>query len=253
VTVLELDRAAAQAASTSQVEHRPWPLPRRPWTMGQTWEDLLFVHWPVAEAELRRHVPVSLELDLHDGEAWLGVTPFRVTAWRLRGLPPLPLLSSFLELNVRTYVRRDDRPGIWFFSLDATSPLAVEGARLTYKLPYFRARITSAERDGAIAFDCRRVGELDTRFSARYRPAGDPFTPEPGSLEHFLTERYRLYTTDDRNRLRHADIHHARWRLRPAEAELEAMTMQPEDVVIPTRSPLVHLAGRQDVVLWPLM
>src|SRR4051794_7437957 len=112
-----LTDALAQAASLQQVEHRPWPINPAPWLMGQTWRGLLFAHWRVAHDVLRPHVPDVLELETWDGSAWLGITPFRVTGLRVRGAPPLPFLSSFAELNCRTYVRRGDRPGIWFFSL----------------------------------------------------------------------------------------------------------------------------------------
>src|SRR5213079_2252897 len=107
---------------------------------------------------VRERVPAELEVEQHDGSAWLGITPFRLTALRARGTLPLPGFSSFLELNVRTYVRSGDRPGIWFFSLDASSRLAVEAARRTYKLPYFRARMSMLEHDDRIEYECARIG-----------------------------------------------------------------------------------------------
>src|SRR3954453_16381426 len=134
---------ARQSAALREVEHRPWPLPAAPWAMGQTWEHLLFAHWRVDPEELRRLLPEGLELDTHDGEAWLGITPFRLTGLRLRGTLPLPRLSAFHELNVRTYVVADGKPGIWFFSLDADHRLAVLGARRLYRLPYHRARMSA--------------------------------------------------------------------------------------------------------------
>src|SRR5919205_1628427 len=111
--------AARQAATVRRLDHRPWPLPPGRWSQAQTWENLLFAHWRVPEPELRRLVPPALELDVRDGSAWLGMTPFRVSGLRLRGMLPVPRLSTFLELNVRTYVTAEDKPGIWFFSLDA--------------------------------------------------------------------------------------------------------------------------------------
>src|SRR3954463_1012056 len=134
--------------SLRHVAPPPWPLPAAPWILGQTWADLLFCHWPVAPAAIRPHVPASLELDLFDGDAWVSVTPFEVQGTRARGTLPPPVLSRFPELNVRTYVTRGGRPGIWFFSLDAASMLAVAAARGLYRLPYFRARMAIA-RDGA--------------------------------------------------------------------------------------------------------
>jgi uncharacterized protein YqjF (DUF2071 family) len=235
-----LEDAAAQARSLRETAHRPYPLPERLWTMGQTWQNLLFAHWRVPHEVLRPHVPERLELEQHDGSAWIGLTPFRVTGLRLRGVPPLPLLSSFHELNCRTYVRAGDRPGIWFFSLDASSRAAVAAARRTYRLPYRHARIEAwgdsfrADRDGGGSFE------------AHYRGTGTPAPSEPGTLEHFLTERYCLYAGEGEMR---AEIHHAPWPLQPVEAEVEQRGIAP---VALESEPVFHHARRQDVVLWSL-
>ena len=138
------EQARAQAASLGETAHRPWPLPRAPWQQGQTWRDLLFAHWPVDPAALRSLVPPELPLDTFGGSAWLGVVPFLITGLRPRGAPPL---MRFLETNVRTYTTVGERPGVFFFSLDAASRVAVAGARRFFHLPYFHAR-RSAPRDG---------------------------------------------------------------------------------------------------------
>ncbi len=243
-------RPAAQAATLGETEHRPWPLPKSPWVVGQTWHDLLFAHWPVQEEELRAHVPESLELDLYDGTAYLGITPFEVNGLRVRGTLPLPRVSTFLELNVRTYVTDGVKPGTWFFSLDASSRLAVEAAKLLYHLPCFRARISQVARAEGIVSEC--VREQGHRvWSATYRPQREVLRALPGSLEHFLAERYCIYTIDRRGQLSRAEIHHAPWPLQAAEAEIELNTMLP-DGVEPSEDPLLHFSKRQDVVLWPL-
>jgi uncharacterized protein YqjF (DUF2071 family) len=222
--------------------------------MGQTWEDLLFAHWPVDADALRRLLPENVRLQTHEGVAWLGITPFRLGALRLRGTLPLPRVSSFLELNVRTYVTAGGKPGIWFFSLDASSRLAVEGARRTYKLPYFPARIVVSRRDEWIEFDSARVGDRGGPhvFSARYRSTGDEFHAAAGSLEEFLAERYCLYAADERGRLHRAEIHHSPWPLQPADATIELNTMPPDGLALPHEAPLLHFARAQDVVIWPL-
>lgn len=230
--------AAAQASSLRETEHRPYPAPHRGWTMGQTWHDLLFAHWRVPHDLLRPHVPERLELEEHDGTAWIGLTPFRVTGLRLRGVPPLPLLSSFYELNCRTYVRAGDHPGIWFFSLDASSRAAVAAARRTYRLPYRHARIEAA--DGAFRVN---VGGGDS-FRARYHGVGLPAPAERATLEYFLAERYCLYAGDGELR---AEIHHAPWPLQPAEAEVEQRGIAPVEL---EGEPIFHYARRQDVVVW---
>jgi uncharacterized protein len=242
-----LEAPARQASTLEETDHRPWPVPRGQWVMGQTWDDLLFIHYRVPVEKLRPLVPASLELQEHSGSAWLGVTPFVITGLRARGLLPLPVASSFRELNVRTYVTRDDKPGIWFFSLDASSQLAVEAARRLYRLPYFRADIAVRRRGKELLYDCSR-GD-GKAFSAAYRADGAVFNAEPGSLEHFLTERYCLYAEHE-GRLYRADIHHRPWPLQPAWVRIDLNTMPP--IKVTEEEPLVHYSERQDVVIWPL-
>ena len=236
-----------QASTLRETAHRPYPLPDRGWVMGQTWDDLLFIHSRVPVATLRAHVPDGLEVQEHSGSGWAGVTPFVVTGLRARGLLPLPFVSSFRELNVRTYVTRDGRPGIWFFSLDASSQVAVEAARRIYRLPYFRADISVQRRGGDILYDCSR--DDGTAFSAAYRPDGAVFNAESGSLEEFLTERYCLYAEHE-GELYRAEIHHRPWPLQPARARIDLNTMPPFKVT--DDNPLLHYSARQDVVIWPL-
>jgi uncharacterized protein YqjF (DUF2071 family) len=206
--------------------------------MGQTWQNLLFAHWRVAHDVLRPHVPERLELEEHDGSAWIGLTPFRVAGLRLRGAPPLPLLSSFHELNCRTYVRADDRPGIWFFSLDASSRAAVLAAQQTYRLPYRHAQIDGA--GDSFRADADGIGS----FRARYHGVGVPAPAERATLEHFLVERYCLYAGNGELR---AEIHHVPWPLQPAEAEVEQRGIAPVEL---EGDPLCHYARRQDVLIW---
>jgi uncharacterized protein len=241
------DAPVRQASTLEETAHRPWPVPGRPWVMGQTWDDLLFVHYRVPVEQLRALVPDGLDVQEHSGSGWLGVTPFVITGLRARGLRPLPLVSSFRELNVRTYVTRDDKPGIWFFSLDASSRLAVEAARRLYRLPYFEADIVVRRRGEQIVYDCSRHD--GKAFSAAYGPGGDVFSAEPGSLEHFLVERYCLYAQHE-GRLNRAEIHHRPWPLQPADAQIDLNTMPPLKVA--DDDPLVHFSARQDVVIWPL-
>lgn len=125
-----------------KTDHRSWPLPNRPWVMAQTWHDLLFAHWPIEYDQLRKAVPEPLPIDTYDGQARIAVVPFWMSGIRLRDTPALPRVSSFPELNVRTYSTLDGKPGVYFFSLDALNPVAVAVARRLYRLPYFRARMS---------------------------------------------------------------------------------------------------------------
>jgi uncharacterized protein len=238
-----------QRTATKVTGHRPWPLPDEPWLMGQTWRQLLFAHWKAEPELLRRVVPPQLPLDLREGSAWIGITPFLVSGLRLRRTPPVPIGSRFPEVNVRTYVTLGGRPGIYFLSLDAASSLAVIAARRAYRLPYFRARM-SADVDGsAVCYRSLRTGGPEARFSARYAPAADK---DPGQLARWLVERYCLYTLDAEGEPLRAEIHHRPWPLRHARVEFGLNSMA-EPFGIPLGGePLVHYSERQDTVIWPL-
>ncbi len=234
-------------------DHRPWPLPARPWLLAQTWQELLFAHWPVPAALLRERLPRGLALDTFDGEAWVGVVPFRMTGVHFRGLPGFPTAETFPELNVRTYVVAEDKPGVYFFSLDAGSLLAVMGARALFFLPYFPARFAVSRGDDTISYEARRRTASRPRavFAARYRPTGSVYRSRPGTLEHWLTERYCLYTAGPRGHLLRADIHHMQWPLQPAEAEISRNTMAlAGGIPLPETAPLLHYAEKLQVVAW---
>jgi uncharacterized protein len=238
-----------------RVSHRPWPMPGSPWIMTQSWHDLLFAHWPVDVRRLRELVPEGLNLDLFDHQAWVGVIPFHMTNVAPRGVPAVPGVSAFPELNVRTYVTVDNKPGVYFFSLDAGSALAVTVARALFRLPYFTASIDIEDLAGSIHYRSVRNTERrgDVVFEARYRPTGSAGAPRIDSLEYFLTERYCLYTVDDSFHAYRVDIHHPPWALQPAEADIVSNTMaQTAGIDLPPIPPLLHFAKRQDVVAWAL-
>jgi len=237
-----------QSGALASVRHRPWPLPKGHWVMAQTWQDLLFAHWRLPTSVVRPNVPGELPLDEFDGSAWVGVTPFRLTGLRARWTCPLPVFSSFPELNVRTYVTVGGKPGIHFFSLDAGSALAVTAARRFYRLPYFWSEMSARSQGDEVEYRSRRRGNAGARFAARYRPEGPELPTRPGTLEHFLTERYCLYTVDAGVVLR-ADIHHPPWPLQPAAAALLENTMAPTGIEF-EGPPLLHFAARQDVLIW---
>ena len=166
----------------------PW-LGSSPWPLRMSWHDLLFMHWPVDAAALRQALPPGLELDTYGGQAWLGVVPFRMTGVGPRNLNRVPCVSAFLELNVRTYVTAGGRPGVWFYSLDAASRLAVWAARRTFHLPYFFARMSLRQSAGWLEYRSMRAGRsgISGRFAARYRPSGPVQLAPAGSLDDWLT------------------------------------------------------------------
>ena len=234
-----------------QVSHRPWPLPAGPWIMQQTWNDLLFAHWPVSQDLLRPLVPPELPLDTYDGQCWVAVAPFHMSGIRARLMPPLPGVSALPELNVRTYVSYGGKGGVYFFSLDAASRLAVWAARATYKLPYFFANMGVQEVSGLIHYSSSRQSG-PARFRAEYRPVKPIELRRPGSLEHWLSERYCLYTVN-RGRVHRAEIHHQQWPLQDAEAEILENTMaSAAGIELPAIPPLLHFSKKIDVLIWPL-
>jgi uncharacterized protein len=234
--------------------HRPWPMPEAPWLMTMSWHDLLFAHWPVDARALRDRVPPGLELDLYEGQAWLGVVPFDMTNVAPRFVPAVPGISAFPELNVRTYVTVGEKPGVYFFSLDAESSIAVALARALLKLPYYTASIDISRQDGWVDYWSERLADHDAppaEFEGRYRPIGPVQHARPGSLEYFLTERYCLYNVDEEFKAYRLEIHHLPWELQMAEADITLNTMaDAASIRLPSMTPLVHYSTRQDVVAW---
>ena len=226
--------------------------PAGPPLMQHNWGKLLFMHWPIAKKLLRPLVPESLEIDTYNGSAWIGVTPFTLWDVRLSFTPPVPWLSDFHELNVRTYVHFKGVPGVWFLSLDANSMTTVLGARSLYHLPYFYAQINLEEKGKSIYYNLERTGEPSASFSAAWRIGKNLSEAEPDTLEFFLVERYCLYSTDNENLYR-SRIHHRPWPLRQAKLLSHESTMiESHRLPTPDEDPLLHYAEALEVDIWPL-
>ncbi|MEZ4669565.1 MAG: DUF2071 domain-containing protein [Anaerolineae bacterium] len=225
----------------------------RPWAMQQTWSKLLFAHWPLKSDILRPLIPPGLAVDTFDGQAWVGVVPFLMSSVRFRAAPPIPTAQQFCELNVRTYVcPPGGQPGVWFFSLDAASLLAVMGARAAFHLPYYHAEMR-LRNDGKTTHytSTRRSGQA--RFEGSYQPDGSVFSSQSGTLEHWLTERYCLYAADRQKQLYRGDIEHIPWPLQRATADIQRNTMaQAAGIDLPDTVPLLHYAERIHVRAWLL-
>lgn len=237
----------------SDLEHRPYPPPTSPWAGQMVWSDLLLAHWSVPPEALRRIVPPSLVLDTYDGQAWLAITPLHMSGVRPRGVPAIPWVSAFPELNVRTYVTLGGKPGVYFFSLDVNSVAAMAGARAFYSLPYFLAQMSVTHEGSWVHYSSHRSRwhGAPAHFIGRYRPTGGVFHAAPGSLEYWLIERYCLYTTDSRNQVYRVDIHHPPWPLQPAEVAIFRNTMAaPLGLDLPEQPALAHYAQRLEVLAW---
>ncbi|WP_079476410.1 YqjF family protein [Marinococcus halophilus] len=205
--------------------HRRTSLPRGPWVMSQRWSDMLFLHCPVRAGKVEQYLPPGLELDTFDGEAWITILPFRVTDMHIRSLPSFPYLHKYLELNVRTYVRRGSTPGIFFFSLDADKLLNVLGARLA-SLPYYYASMRMHKETEAFHCTSRRRRKEAFYFEGTYRASSDAYCPLEGTLDHWLLERYYAWSSV-KNGLVEIGIHHTPWEVQDAQADVQTVSLPP--------------------------
>ncbi len=228
--------------------------------MRMVWHDLLFMHYEVDPQQLQELLPESVELDTFAGKAYISIVPFRMADVAPRYCPELPMVSRFPELNVRTYVTVNGKPGVWFFSLDATSRLAVRVARTMFHLNYFDASVTfkknprpcpgkwinyhSVRADGAAP---------PAELNCEYRPVGDWYFAKPETLTHWLTARYCLYTTDKKGVVYRGEINHSPWRLQDAQAIVHSNTMTDGlGLDIQGQRPMLQFALETKVVAWLL-
>ena len=240
-------------ASRLALRERPVGAP----LLHQEWHDLLFMHWPVPAELLQPYLPERLQLDTHDGTAWLAIVPFNMTKVRTRMAPPVPGTNEFLELNVRTYVHLDGVPGVWFLSLDATNALAVWVARTFFHLPYLRATMRLEQPGPQLRqFTAQRThaGVPAAHFRATWTVGAPLPPPEPGSLLFFLTERYCLYASNkSQTKLYRGRVAHEPWPLRAAQVlHYESTLIESHGLPTPVGKPLVHFGGPVSVELWPM-
>ena len=211
--------------------------------MRQHWRDLLFAHWQVDPAVIQQHLPRGLRVDTWQGKAFLGVVPFRMAEVRVGPFPPVPGFSQLLELNLRTYVVDETGVrGVWFHTLDANHATAVAIARICFHLPYHRAT-QQANRgpDGSLTFRSRRCAGPERGESVlRWTPGRDLPAPTTDELTHFLVERYVLHTYSGQRLLR-GRIAHAPYRLRAAQASVEAAPLFAAQGFTPPTTPPDHV------------
>lgn len=235
-----------------QTTHRPWPIPKTPWVLSMRWHDLLFAHWPVPVDLIRPLIPDVLEIDTFDGSCWIGVVPFSMSGVRPRYLP---ISLSFPELNVRTYVKTRGRSGVWFFSLDAASWIAVRAARWL-GLPYYDARMGVQVEGNIVGYDSVRTHKnaSPAEFRGGYCSTSPIYYSASGTLDHWLTERYALYGALKPGQIVYGEIHHLPWPLQRAEIELHTNTMtRALGFDLTSTKPLCHFARYQEVVAWPIV
>ncbi|WP_339229640.1 DUF2071 domain-containing protein [Oceanobacillus sp. FSL K6-2867] len=234
----------------TSTQHRELPLPNKLWIFTQQWHHLLFIHMPFPEQIIKAHLPEGLELDTYDGRAWISIIPFKVTGMRLRTMPALPFLSTYLEVNVRTYVKRQGIPGVYFFSMDADKLLSVLGARVI-TLPYFHARMKMKRQKDFLYFESNRKSHREAAFKGRYKPISKPYYPEIQSLSYWLLERYVLWTYKH-GALYRGDIHHTPWKIQDAEVFIEKENMLPFSSNKNNKMLLFQYTSYKCVFIWPI-
>ena len=242
-----------------RTSHKPRPLPAGRWSMTQRWNDLLLAHWAVPVAAMAPLLPEGLEVDAFQGSEWLGAVPFWMDRIKIRGVPPIPGARSFPDLNLRTYVRDEQTgaQGVYCFSLDSSNLLAVAAARIFFHLPCHWAEMRLEQRsEREFSFYSRRL--LSGRpviFKARYRGLGPTrklAEMRSGTLEHFLTERYCLFSRNRAGQAIRANLHHIPWPLEEAEADIECNDLAESiGIQLPAQEPVLHYTRRMAVYVWP--
>jgi hypothetical protein len=245
------------------VEHRPWLPPDSHWLFSQSWNDLLFAHFAMAPATLRSLVPEAFTLDLYDGAAWLTISPCSVSHVRPSGVPPLPGISYFSQVSLRTYVTMQGKPGLFYFSVDAANLSAVWFARIFFRIPYWHASIQMSgatlharnPQEQTIHLRSSRLHgpkaiNAPAKFDVIYSPQSEPEQARRGSLDEFLTERYCVYSWN-RGRCYRAEIHHQPWKLQQSRIEIRANSMaEPFGLTLPLRPDLCHFSRSLKMMTW---
>lgn len=233
--------------------HRPWPFPSKKWIMRQTWSNLLFVHWPISSETLRPYIPPSLQIDTFDRHAWLGIVSFVMEGIYPRGMSSISPSPKFSEVNVRTYVQCNGKPGVYFMSLDVNDWLSYTIAKRWLRLPYHPAEI-SIQQEGQ-TFDCQSIRKGKTNppitFKGKYAPLSEVYFPKEGTLDHWLTERYCFFSTNNRGNIYCGEIHHCPWPLQHAESEICMNTLfSPFNVDLTKTKPISHFSKGVDSLIW---
>ncbi len=235
------------------IGHRPWPLPSKNWIMRQRWRNLLFSHWPIPLETLRRHIPSELEIDTYQGRAYLGVIVFMIEGIHLRGLSSLSLTPVFSEVNLRTYVHYQGKPGVFFLSLDVGDWASYTIAKRWYRLPYKKALISFQKEGQSFACQSVRKGTIDPpiSFGVKYAPASEVYVPKEGTLDHWLTERYCLFSTNNGSNIYCGEIHHRPWPLQKAKADISKNTLfTPFRMEGSEGKPICHFSKGLDTLFW---
>ncbi|MGV3467279.1 MAG: YqjF family protein [Heyndrickxia sp.] len=237
----------------NDIIHRPFPLPSKKWIMRQAWRNVLFLHWPVPVEKLRPHIPSSLQIDTFKGSAWLGIILFVLEGIFPLGISSLSLTPSFPETNVRTYVKYNGKPGIYFMSIDVENWASLKIAKRWYRLPYHSAQIFYQKEGQNFNFhSIRKDNESPSIYlKGQYSPISEVYYAKEGTLDHWLTERYCLYSSNNVASIYCGDIHHQPWPLQKAEIDLVRNTLfTPFNFDFSKVKPIAHFSTGLDSLMW---
>lgn len=237
----------------NDIIHRPFPLPSKNWIMRQKWRNVLFLHWPIPVEKLRPHIPSSLQIDTFNGSAWLGIILFVLEGIFPFEIPSISLTPKFPEINVRTYVKYDGKPGIYFLSIDVMNWASLKIAKNWYHLPYHSSQIFFQKEEQKFHCHSIRKGNENTpiSFKGKYAPVSEVYFPKEGTLDHWLIERYCLYSSNNGINIYCGDIHHRPWPLQKAKIELVKNTLfTPFHFDLFEEKPIAHFSIGVDSLIW---
>ncbi|MFD0770574.1 YqjF family protein [Bacillus sp. CGMCC 1.60114] len=237
----------------NDIIHRPFPISSKKWIMRQTWRNVFFLHWPIRPEALRPHIPAPLQMDTFDHYAWLGIVAFVMGGIYPRNFPFISITPRFSEVNVRTYVQYDGKPGVYFLSLDVQNWASYTIAKRWYRLPYYPAQISFQNEDKTIHCQSIRKGKINTQiaFNGSFIPSPEVNFANTGTIDHWLTERYCLYSADKRGNIYCGEIHHSPWPLQKIETEIGMNTLfSPFHSGLSKEKPISHFSKGIDSLIW---
>lgn len=190
-------------------EHRPWKLPLGNWKFYQEWNNAIFMHWQVNLHELEKFVPKELEIDLYDGKPWVSLVAFTMEKIRPRNLPAFPPISDFDEINIRTYVKSNNKTGVYFLSIEGGNKLSCKIAKGISELPYRYSRMKRSNHQYV-----SNNPETNDKLKVKFLVGSD--IEHKNGLDRWLTERYALFQDAEKS-INEYEIHHIEWPIKDIE------------------------------------
>lgn len=226
----------------SVTEHRPWKIPTEKWRFYQEWNRAIFLHWQVELEELRKFVPDELEIDLFEGKPWVSVVAFTMEKIRPRNLPSFPPISDFHEINIRTYIKSNNKTGVYFLSIEGGTNISCKVAKGMSELPYRYSKIKRKQNQYQ-SYNSEYKDELDIEFVVGKEVI------EKSSLDLWLTERYALFQDTEKS-INEFEIHHLEWPINEIELKKAVVNYQRFDMLLKSEPHKVQYSTGVKVLAW---